>query len=174
MNTSSRSRIFGGIFLILIGGLLFTVRLVPGFQPWMDLFAGWPMILILIAVLMLVFGLLVNAPGMAVPACIVGGIGGILLYQNNTQDWGSWSYMWALIPGFVGLGVILSGLFEGRLRHEISGGLWLIFISAVLFISFGALLGGVTIFGDYWPVLIILLGLWIIARNIFRGSRNKS
>jgi len=170
MGSYNRSRIFGGLLLILIGGLLFAVRLMPGLQSWMDIFAGWPMILILIAILMLVLGLLGNTPGMSVPACVVGGIGGILLYQNNTQDWGSWSYMWALIPGFVGIGVILSGLFEGRFRHEISGGLWLIFISAVLFISFGALLGGVTIFGDYWPVLIILLGLWIIARNIFRSS----
>ena len=170
MGASNRSRIFGGLFLILIGGFLFALRLVPGMQTWLDVFADWPMILILVAVLMLVFGLLVNAPGMAVPACIVGGIGGILLYQNNTQDWGSWSYMWALIPGFVGLGVILSAIVEGRLRHEISGGLWLIFISAVLFITFSALLGGITVFGNYWPVLIILLGVWIIARNIIRRS----
>jgi hypothetical protein len=125
------------------------------------------MILIAIAVLMLIFGLMVNAAGMAVPACIVGGIGGILLYQNTTQDWGSWSYMWALIPGFVGVGVILTGLFEGRLRNEISGGVWLILISAVLFMTFGAWLGGVTVFGNYWPILLILLGIWIIARNIF-------
>lgn len=170
MDSSNRSRIIGGILLILIGGTLFALRLIPGLQNWMDVFAGWPMILILIAILMLVFGLMVNAPGMAVPACIIGGIGGILLYQNNSQDWGSWSYMWALIPGFVGIGVLFSAIVEGRLRREISGSLWLIFISAVLFISFGALLGGVTVFGNYWPALIILLGVWIIARNILRRS----
>jgi hypothetical protein len=121
-----------------------------------------------VGIAMFVLGLIGYAPGMAVPACIVAGIGGILLYQNNSGDWESWSYVWALIPGFVGVGVLISSLLEGRLRHEISGALWLLFISALLFVSFGAILGGVTVFSDYWPVALILLGLWILAKSVFR------
>ncbi len=39
------------------------------------------------------------------PSIIVGGIGGILAYQDYTGHWESWSYLWTLIPGFVGLGI---------------------------------------------------------------------
>ena len=42
--------------------------------------------------------LLTGQPGMLVPACIVGGIGGMLYWQNLTGDWASWSYSWSLIP----------------------------------------------------------------------------
>ena len=170
MESRNRTRLIGGLLLILLGGWLLAIRLVPSLEWWMEVFTDWPVTVIGVGILLLVFGLLVNAPGMAVPACIVGGIGGILLYQNRTGDWASWSYIWALIPGFVGVGVMLSGLLEGRFRNEVSGGLWLIFISAILFGIFGAFLGGFTILGNYWPVLLILLGLWIIVKAALRRS----
>jgi len=170
MESRNRTRLIGGLLLILLGGWLLAIRLVPSLEWWMEVFTDWPVTVIGVGILLLVFGLLVNAPGMAVPACIVGGIGGILLYQNRTGDWASWSYIWALIPGFVGVGVMLSGLLEGRFRNEVSGGLWLIFISAILFGIFGAFLGGLTILGNYWPVLLILLGLWIIVKAALRRS----
>ena len=73
-----------------------------------------------------------GAPGMAVPAAIVAGIGGILYYQYATKNYASWSYMWTLIPGFVGVGLILAGLLGEYTRHNIGRGLNLIVISAVI------------------------------------------
>jgi hypothetical protein len=112
--------------------------------------------------------LLVNEPGMAVPACIVAGIGGILYYQNETGDWASWAYAWALIPGFVGVGTILAGLFGGEFRKSLRDGGTLILISVILFAIFSSLLGGKSYLGVYWPVLIILLGLWLLIRPLFK------
>jgi hypothetical protein len=43
------------------------------------------------------------------PGSILAGIGGIFYYQNLTNDWESWAYIWALIPGFVGIGVSSAG-----------------------------------------------------------------
>ena len=77
---------------------------------------------------LLIFGLLAGAPGMAVPATIVAGIGGILAYQNATGDWTSWSYVWSLIPGFVGLGIMLSALLGDGGREGFRSGLSLVFI----------------------------------------------
>jgi hypothetical protein len=165
MNRRRRSGLAGGLILILLGVWFLAVQLVPGLRAWFS----WPWIIIGIGVLMLLIGLLAGVPDMAVPACIVGGIGGILCWQNATDNWESWGYAWALIPGFVGVGIVLSGLFGGKARQSLRDGGNLILISLVLFIVFGALLGGPNLLGDYWPVLLILLGLWILIRPLFRS-----
>jgi hypothetical protein len=168
MSPESRFRLLGGIILIIFGGFLMVARLFPEIAAWELYFQGWPITIIATGFVLFVLGLVSNSPGMTVPACLVSGIGGILLYQNNTGNWNSWSFAWALIPGFVGFGVLLAGLLEGRLRSEASGGLWLIFISAVLFISFGAFLGNISEFKNFWPVVLIFLGLWILVKSIIR------
>jgi hypothetical protein len=124
-------------------------------------------------VLVLFIGLITGAPGMAVPASIIAGIGGILYYQNATGNYESWSYMWALIPGFVGVGTILAGLLGDNTRNNIGRGLNLIVISAAVFLIFAAFFGGLSILGSYGPaVILIALGVYILLRGFLRsGSR---
>ena len=117
--------------------------------------------------LLLFIGLLTNTPGMAVPACIVGGIGGLLYYQNLTGHWESWSYAWALIPGFVGVGILLSGLL-GEGKKPVREGLNLIMVSMVMFAVFGSFFGALGMVGNYWPVLLIVLGAFIMVRSFTR------
>ena len=115
--------------------------------------------------------LLTGAPGMAIPASIIAGIGGILFYQNQTGDYSSWSYMWALIPGFVGVGTILAGLLGEQTRRNLSHGLNLIVISTVLFLVFATFFGGLSILGDYGAaIVLILLGLYVLIRGFVRGG----
>jgi hypothetical protein len=163
-----RSNLAVGLILVLIGVWLLAVQVFPNLQLWLNLSFSWPLIVIGVGVLLLLVGLLAGEPGMAVPACIVGGIGGLLYYQNLTGNWGSWAYAWTLIPGFVGAGVILSGLLGNRPKRALGDGLNLIIISLVLFLVFAAFLGGPNLFGPFWPVLIILLGVWLIIRPVFR------
>lgn len=73
-----------------------------------------------------------------------------------------------MIPGFAGVGVFISSLLNGRIREAISGGVWLVFTSAVMFLIFGAFLGGPNLFGIYWPVLVILLGIILLVQSFFR------
>src|SRR3989304_799024 len=116
----NRSSLILGILLILFGGCLVAPRQVPAVQDWLDNNFTWPMWTIGAGLLILLIGLITGAPGMAVPASIVAGIGGILYYQNATGDFGSWSYMWALIPGFVGVGTILAGLVWENTRAQLT------------------------------------------------------
>jgi hypothetical protein len=156
-----------GLVLILIGALIFATQLVPGWETWFQ----WPLFIVGIGAVLLVIGLLTRVPGLAVPACIVGGIGGLLYYQNVTGDWDSWAYAWALIPGFVGVGVIVAGILGGRFRKPLREGGQLILISLVMFLAFGSFLGliGLGPLGQYWPVLLIALGVLILFnRLIFR------
>ncbi|MBN1979505.1 MAG: hypothetical protein JW918_19080 [Anaerolineae bacterium] len=167
MDRRRRSSLATGLVLILVGALIFATQLVPGWEMWFQ----WPLFIVGIGAVLLVIGLLTRVPAMAVPACIVAGIGGLLYYQNVTGDWNSWAYAWALIPGFLGVGIILAGLLGGRFRKPLREGGQLILISLVLFLAFGSFLGliGLGPLGQYWPVLLIALGALILFnRLIFR------
>jgi hypothetical protein len=156
--------------LILIGGWFLAAQfdLVPGLNEIMDFKYQWPLIVIGIGVFLFFLGLLIRNPRMCVPACIVGGIGGLLYWTNSTGNWDAWSYIWALIPGFVGIGIILSTLLGGMEKRGYREGLRLIIISAILFLIFLMLFSGQGQFLKYWPVLVILGGIWIIIQTILR------
>jgi len=171
MNRSTRSGLAAGLLLILIGGWFLAVQLFPGLGDWFWDTFDWPFVIIGVGICLLIFGLFAGAPGMAVPASVVTGIGGILAYQNATGDWTSWSYIWSLIPGFVGLGVMLSALLGEGGRDGFRSGLSLVFISAILFLIFSSIMGANPL-GDWWPVLLILLGVWLLIQPLFR--RRKS
>jgi hypothetical protein len=166
----NRSALFLGILLILVGAWLVVSNQVPEVRDWLANNFAWPMWTIGAGLLIFLIGLLTGVPGMSVPAAIVAGIGGILYYQNATDNFTSWSYMWTLIPGFVGVGLILAGLLGEYTRHNVGRGLNLIVISAVMFLIFGALFGGLSILGPNGPaVLLISLGVYILLRGFLRN-----
>ncbi len=172
----NRTSLFLGLLLILAGGWLVVTRQVPAVQEWISENYIWPMWVIGAGAFILLVGLVNGAPGMAVPASIVAGVGGILYYQQVNNDFGSWSYMWTLIPGFVGVGSILAGLLGEDIRRNIGHGLNQLFISAVLFLIFGSFLGGLDLLGEYGAaILLILLGIYILARGfVRRGGKNET
>src|SRR5512133_168122 len=172
MDERRRSSAVAGLILILLGGLFLIGQLFPGLWNWVGAYS-WPLIVVAAGVLLLVLGLVFRAPGLVVPACIVGGVGCLLYWQNATNNWESWAYAWALIPGFVGVGTVLLGLLN-RDRRTAGGGLWLILISLVLFAVFGSFLGGFNFLGAYWPVLVILLGVLALVRALFRSEREPA
>ncbi len=158
------SNLVGGLILILLGLLFLIPQFLPGWAPRVS----WPWFVIGIGLLLLIIGLVTDTPGLAIPACIVGGIGGLLYWQELTGNWGSWTYTWTLIPGFVGVGIVLSGLLGGRSGRALREGGTLILISLVLFLVFGAAFGGLNVLGPYWPVLLIGLGILVLIRNLVR------
>jgi hypothetical protein len=167
----NRTNLILGILLILVGGWLVIARQVPAVQDWLDVNWSWPMWTIGAGLIIFFIGLLTGAPGMAIPASIVAGIGGILYYQNQTGDYGSWSYMWALIPGFVGVGTLLAGLLGENTRHNLSHGLNLVVVSTVMFLVFATFFGGLSILGEYGAaIILILLGVYILIRGFVRGG----
>lgn len=168
----NRSNLALGLILLIVGGWLLVTQQVPAIQTWMEDNFSWPMWIIGAGALVFLIGLVTGAPDMSVPASIIAGVGGILYYQNMTGDFGSWSYMWTLIPGFVGVGTILTGLLGERTRRNIGHGLRLIVTSAVLFLVFGTFLGGLDILGEYGlPVILILLGIYVLARGFIRSGK---
>lgn len=168
MNKRRRTGLVGGTLLILLGVWFLLVQYVPEFEGLLNIEFSWPLFVIGAGAVLLILGLLTGEPGMAVPACIVGGIGVLLYYQNQTGNWASWAYAWTLIPGFAGVGAIFAGLLGDKSKNSIRDGLNLILISAVMFLIFGSFLGGLDLLGPYWPVLLILLGVWFLIQPLFR------
>lgn len=174
MNQQQRSRLFGGLVLILLGVYFLAVQLFPDLDNWIGARFEWPLFVIGTGILLLLLGLISGAPGFVVPAAIIGGIGGILYWQNATGDFASWSYMWTLIPGFVGVGTILLGMLSRANRRGIREGLKLILTSAILFGIFASFFGALS-FGllEYWPVLLILYGVILLVRMIPRRTTRQ-
>ncbi|HDD55738.1 MAG TPA: hypothetical protein ENG59_05810 [Chloroflexi bacterium] len=165
MDKRKRTSIFGGVILILIGALLFVAQIMPDLIPDFWRVFSWPWIIVGVGLFLLALGAALGEPGLAVPATIVGGIGGILAYQFYSNDWTSWSYIWTMIPGFVGLGIILMSLLGGD--ASIKDGANLLLISFILLAVFGSFFGALGMAGQYWPVLLILLGVILLGRSFF-------
>ncbi|MFQ5946876.1 MAG: hypothetical protein ACE5NC_11645 [Anaerolineae bacterium] len=168
MDARNRSNLAAGLVLILLGGYFLAVQLVPGLQDWIDARFGWPLIIVAAGALLLFIGLLMGVPAMSVPASVVAGVGGLLYWQNATGNWESWAYVWTLIPGFVGVGIVLSGLLRGAGGRYLRSGSSLIVTSLILFAIFGSFFGALGFIGPYWPLLLIGLGLLVLIRPAFR------
>jgi len=172
MEAKTRSAIGVGTLLIALGVFFLVTRIVPTIMATFS----WPWIVIGVGASFMIAALVSWTPGLAVPACIIGGIGGILLWQNLTGLWGTWSFAWTLIPGFVGVGLFISELMEGRpLKGLVDGGSPIV-VSAVLFLVFGSFLGPregmFPRIGNWWAVGLILIGVLVVLRPLVRG-RNR-
>jgi len=174
MNRQGRTQLALGVILILLGAWFLADKSMPAFHSLFNKYAEFPLNMFLIGGGILIVGLVLGQPGMAVPAAIVAGIGGIFYYQNVTNNYESWSYMWTLIPGFVGVGAILAGLLGDDTAHNLKRGLNAMVVSAVLFLIFASFFGGLQLLGNYGPaILLILLGMWVLGKGLYRSFRNK-
>jgi len=165
MNTQQRSNIVIGIILLVLGGVFLAGQVFPNLQ--ISIHVQWPLIIVLAGVALFVLGGILGVPDMAVPGSIVAGIGGILYYQNMTGNWESWAYAWALIPGFVGIGVMLAALMGGRGKHAYRQGIDTLMTSLILFAVFGAFFGAFHGLGQLWPLVLVAAGILILVRSFF-------
>jgi hypothetical protein len=171
MNKSQRTTLGIGILLVLAGIYFILVNVVPGFKDLINISNSWPVTVILVGAGLLVLGLIIGTPDLSVPAFIVAGIGGILYYQNLTGNWGSWAYLWTLIPGFSGLGMGAAWLLGARNRYSIKSVLDTLGSSLILFIIFGAFFGAFKNLGPYWPLLLVIAGILIAIRTLIKPRK---
>ena len=109
----------GGALLIAFGVLALLGQLFRG-NFW-NVF--WPFFIIGIGGMFFV-GMIAggkSVSGLAIPGTIVSVIGLMLLYQNLTGYWESWSYGWTVILMSVGLGIFLTGAYEGNAHRRRAG-----------------------------------------------------
>jgi peptidoglycan/LPS O-acetylase OafA/YrhL len=176
----SNAALVGGSLLIGFGLLALASQLFRDSLNWSLL---WPFSVILIGVLFFA-GMFLggrSVSGLAIPGAIITGIGLMLLYQSLTSHWESWAYAWTLILLLVGVGIYIAGAY-GRSDRQKRSGLKLMELGFILFVIFGAFFeglfsaeGGLGFRSLLFPVLLILLGVYLILRRQgVLGSRGKS
>lgn len=174
MTTQQRSNLVVGLLLLLVGGWFLAGQFYPGLTATLQIETTWPLWVIGVGLLFLVLSVIASAPGLAVPAAIISGIGAILYWQEQSGDFDSWAYAWTLIPGFVGVGIFLASLMEGRFMHGLRELGRLAFLSIIMFGIFGGFLGGPAYLQTYWPVLLIAIGVWMLGRGLMSNRRSQA
>jgi hypothetical protein len=163
-----------GVILIAIGIAFFVGNSIE--FDWAG--AGWPLFVIVPGACMLLGGLAIRNEGglgLAIPGAIVTTVGLVLAFQQATDAWASWAYMWALVaPGSVGVALTAHGLLHGN-RDLVDGGLRTMATGLGLFVGFGLFFenvldidreASVNVMRDAMPVAAIVLGALIVLINL--------
>jgi len=177
---SNTGALVGGTLLVAFGLLALAQQLFRDVFTWSLV---WPLSVIALGGLFFagMFAGGRQVSGLAIPGSIIGGIGLLLLYQNLTGHWESWSYAWALIVFFVGLGIFLMGLYAGDEGQKRAGGR-VMRTGFILFVIFGAFFEMIFSAGRepgirsiLFPVLLIVLGGYLIVRRmgLFGGRKSE-
>lgn len=176
---SNSAALVGGALLIAFGLLSLAGQLFRGLVNWSY---WWPISIIVFGGLFFagMFAGGKQVSGLAIPGSIISGIGLLLLYQSLTSHWESWSYAWSLIVVFVGAGIYIMGLYGGD-EDQKKAGARVIRIGFVLFVIFGAffemlfsLSEPLGARGLLFPILMILLGLYLVVRRLGLSETQKA
>jgi hypothetical protein len=168
-SSSKRGDIAGGLILVLIGVIFLIWQLAPNLiSDTLGITFTWPMLIIGIGIIFLLAGITTLQGGFMVPAAILGGLGGILYYQNTTGDWASWAYVWPLMPGLVGLGLLVGSFIDRDMRDARKAGFYMLLISLAVTALLGAFFTNNVNFDYAWPIILILAGIVFLFQGIFR------
>ena len=161
-----------GVALLLVGAAALVLRQLDVDMPAAVVDVGWPLFVIVPGVVLFASSLLVPAPkgvGLAIGGSVVTTVGLVLLYQQSSGHWESWSYAWALVgPVAAGLGMVLYGLIS-HAHALVATGARLVAIGAVLLVV--GYWYFETIFSSgqapldiwtWWPAVMIVVGLLVV------------
>ncbi len=108
-----------------------------------------------------------NLAGLLIPGTILFGLGAIFFYNILADNWGSWAYIWALIPASVGLGLLLAARVGQWGGDTMQVGFWMFVISTGVCLVLAAFFGGGNA-GLIGAILLIVLGVFILIKSIRR------
>lgn len=170
-----------GAILLIALGVLFLAGQVLGVSIWSLMGISWPLFVLLPGLVFLALAIFGDRrlTGFVFPGAIVTGTGAILWYQNVTNHWESWAYMWALYPVFLGLALMFNGRRSANER-EVQTGRGFFNFGMIGFIA-GAAFFEIAIFGNYsplagWvvPVLLIGAGGYLLLTGRLNSGKRKT
>ena len=161
-----RDNLVWGIILIVVGAGFLLNQFMPSLFGWFS----WPWIFAGLGGIFVLASLIGRIGGLMIPGLVLLGLGGIFYYQNQTGNWESWSYVWAIMPALAGLGMVIGSLYDRELRPARPIGAILFVAGLVMFAVFGGAFGLDADITRYWPVLIILVGLFVLVRALRPGK----
>jgi hypothetical protein len=165
--SDSRTSIMIGGVLILIGGIFLALNVFR-----IDFGQVWPIIFFIIGAGFYLPVLLMprdrqNLAGLLVPGTIMFGLGTIFFYNIFADNWGSWAYIWALIPAAVGLGLLLAARVGHWGGDTMKVGFWMFVISTGVCLILASFFSGGNV-GAIGAILLIGLGVVLLIQSIRR------
>ncbi|MCW5718377.1 MAG: hypothetical protein KIS68_11155 [Bauldia sp.] len=158
-----------GIVILAVGAWMLIAR----FFGWRLGPDWWPLIFLVpgLAFLGLAFSGPRANPGLAVAGAIVSTLGGIFLFQTATNNWESWTYIWALFPFAAGVALIAAGNRNGDEAMARSGtdtARWAGITFLVLLVFFELLIFR-GLLGVLLPIVLIAIGGYIVWQQMQRN-----
>lgn len=147
-----------GILLIIVG-----IFLILNYTFNWDL-QLWPLALLIPGIFFL-FGASKENSGLFIPGTILVFLA-IFFFFNVATKWSYQKYLWPLYVFSVSLAFYAAGIFGKDSNYFIPANILLIITIGLFFISLN--------FIKFWPVVLIILGLWIIldSKNYKRTARS--
>ncbi|PKN96940.1 MAG: hypothetical protein CVU42_17810 [Chloroflexi bacterium HGW-Chloroflexi-4] len=168
MDESKRGTMAAGIILVALGAVFFALNLIPGIVAAKT----WPLVLVVIGIGFCLPVLIwpkqkESLAGLLIPGSILLVLGAIFLFNTFTGIWSVWAIAWMLIPGSVGLGLIL-GAWAGKWDKSVTKvGLWMLVLSLAVFALFASLFGNVVV-KSIGAGLLVVTGLVLLVRSLMR------
>lgn len=156
------------VALITLGVLFLFLNLFSGFR----IGGTWPAIFFILSAAFCVPAFLWPDHRQALAALFIPGailltLGFIFTFNVITGDWASWAYAWILIPGGVGLGMLMAGWYGQWGKVIVAIGTWMLLASLVFYSLFAALFGAL-IFKIIGPLVMVLAGGLLVWRSLVR------
>ncbi len=161
-----------GVLLLLVGGLL----LLWTFGYLRNLTALWPVIFVLLGLLILYAVLMRGAAEVyAFPGMLMG-LGGLyFLVGNSFMSWHSLIRIWPVFMAITGVSIVPYALLKkGNARAVLLVPSIAIVILALIFLPFSLRVVSVRFVrfaSEWWPLLIVILGMIFLAAHFVRVRR---
>lgn len=179
MNMSQDTgRAIAGVGLIAVGGM-FLFAQVTGIN---FLGVAWPLLVLIPGLVFLVIALRSDneeTAGLIFPGIVVTGTGVILSYQNMTNHWESWAYIWTLYPVFVGMAMRFVG-YRTQNPEVARVGKVMMLVGTTAFVGLAALFelfifngGSIGIIAPLIPVVMIGAGVFLLVRGANTSGKAK-
>ncbi len=172
MDNNNRASITFAVLLIGLGVLILVLNLIPG----LSFGKTWPIIFFVLAAGFFIPPLVwreqrKGLSALFIPGAIMLTLGVIFLYCTLTGDWVLWAYGWTLIPGGVGLGIMLASWYGQWGEVTTRTGMWMALVSLAVFGLFGSLFGK-PVLKAIGAVILILGGGVMLFRSLRKPKSN--
>lgn len=161
-----------GAFILIGLGVLFLAGQLFNFNVWDIIGFSWPVFVMIPGVVFLALAVTGDRKmaGFAVPGMVITGTGAILWFQNYTNYWESWAYVWTLYPVFVGMALMFMGRRTAN-EKEFNSGRGLVtyglaaFLVAAAFFEFLIFRGNSSVVQYLLPLVLIGAGGFMLLRR---------
>jgi hypothetical protein len=174
---TKRNNAIAGILLVGLGLLLLITQ---NFSISFDLFGDWnlpyPIYIIVVGLVFMAIGLFGghNLTGLTIVGSIIVVSGALLAFQDATQSYQTWAYLWALIfPGSIGMAQALQSLVTHDSEQREAGLRMIAIALAIVLVGWSFFEGAINLSGSglhdvansIGPLLFIGIGGWLLLRR---------